>query len=147
MTRPAALHELTAAVGPSDRAAGEAARTRHAALAAPPVSLGALETLGERLSAIAGRCPPPRITAPALVIAAGDHGVHAQGVTPWPQEVTAMMVATFARGRVSANALADTVGATVTVVDVGVVGDVPASPRFAPPGSAPGRAISTWRTR
>ena len=51
---------------------------------------------------------------------AGDHGVHAQGVTPWPQEVTAQMVANFLAGGAVINAFARQVGATVTVVDVAV---------------------------
>jgi nicotinate-nucleotide--dimethylbenzimidazole phosphoribosyltransferase len=51
---------------------------------------------------------------------AGDHGVHAQRVTPWPQEVTAQMVANFLAGGAVVNAFAEQIGATVTVVDVGV---------------------------
>ena len=51
---------------------------------------------------------------------AGDHGVHAQGVTPWPQEVTAQMVANFLAGGAVVNAFARQLGADVRVVDVGV---------------------------
>ena len=51
---------------------------------------------------------------------AGDHGVHVRGVTSWPQEVTAQMVANMAEGGAAVNALARQVGASVTVVDVGV---------------------------
>jgi nicotinate-nucleotide--dimethylbenzimidazole phosphoribosyltransferase len=58
---------------------------------------------------------------PATVaVFAGDHGVHRQGVTPWPQEVTAQMVANFVAGGAVVNALARTAGADLMVVDVGV---------------------------
>ena len=61
----------------------------------------------------------------ALPIFAGDHGVHAQGVTPWPQEVTAQMVANFVSGGAAINVLARAAGASVTVVDVGVATALP----------------------
>jgi nicotinate-nucleotide--dimethylbenzimidazole phosphoribosyltransferase len=58
---------------------------------------------------------------PATVaVFAGDHGVHAQGVSPWPQEVTAQMVANFVAGGAVVNAFARQAGADVLVVDVGV---------------------------
>ena len=91
-----------------------------ARLTKPPGSLGALEELSVRLAGLAGTCPPPMPEPAAVAIFAGDHGVHAQGVTPWPQEVTAQMVANFLAGGAVVNAFARQVGATVTVVDVGV---------------------------
>ena len=103
-------------------AAAQSALERQQALTKPPGSLGALEDLGVRLSAIAGVCPPPIPARPAVAVFAGDHGVHARGVTPWPQEVTAQMVANMAEGGAAVNALARQVGASVTVVDVGVAG-------------------------
>jgi nicotinate-nucleotide--dimethylbenzimidazole phosphoribosyltransferase len=115
------LDELVDAVAPVDRAAAAAARNRHASLAKPPGSLGRLEALGAQLAAIAGRCPPPVPSAPTVVVAAGDHGVHAQGVSDWPQAVTAAMVATMADGGAAVNAIARAVGAAVTVLDVGTV--------------------------
>jgi nicotinate-nucleotide--dimethylbenzimidazole phosphoribosyltransferase len=115
------LDELVDAVAPVDRAAAAAARNRHASLAKPPGSLGRLEALGAQLAAIAGRCPPPVPSAPTVVVAAGDHGVHAQGVSDWPQAVTAAMVATMADDGAAVNAIARAVGAAVTVLDVGTV--------------------------
>jgi nicotinate-nucleotide--dimethylbenzimidazole phosphoribosyltransferase len=115
------LDELVDAVAPVDRAAAAAARNRHASLAKPPGSLGRLEALGAQLAAIAGRCPPPVPSAPTVVVAAGDHGVHAQGVSDWPQTVTAAMVATMADDGAAVNAIARAVGAAVTVLDVGTV--------------------------
>jgi nicotinate-nucleotide--dimethylbenzimidazole phosphoribosyltransferase len=76
--------------------------------------------LSVRLCGLAGQCPPPVPEPAAVAVFAGDHGVHAQRVTPWPQEVTAQMVANFLAGGAVVNAFATQVGATVTVVDVGV---------------------------
>lgn len=115
------LAALVAAVRPVDDAAAEAARRRHARLAKPAGSLGALEELGAQLAGIAGACPPPAVTRPGLVIAAADHGVHAQGVTPWPQQVTAVMVDTFCAGRATATSFARLAGAEVAVLDAGVI--------------------------
>jgi nicotinate-nucleotide--dimethylbenzimidazole phosphoribosyltransferase len=125
------LEELIGSVRPIDRDAGAAARERHGRLAKPPGSLGRLESLGVQLAAIAGRCPPPVPATPTVVVAAGDHGVHAQGVSDWPQAVTSAMVDTMAAGGAAVNAIARAVGATVTVVDVGTVrsGAAPAGVR------------------
>jgi nicotinate-nucleotide--dimethylbenzimidazole phosphoribosyltransferase len=119
------LDEAIAAIGPADREAVAEARDRQARLTKPAGSLGVLEELGARLAGLAGRCPPPVPERAAVAVFAGDHGVHAQGVTPWPQEVTAQMVANFAAGGAVVNAFARQAGATVTVVDVGVATPVP----------------------
>jgi len=108
------------AVAPLDAAAMADATALQSRLTKPAGALGALETLGIRLAGIAGCCPPP-IPAPAAVaVFAGDHGVVARGVTPWPQEVTAQMVANFCAGGAAINVLARQAGASVIVVDVGV---------------------------
>ncbi len=73
-----------------------------------------------RLAGMAGVCPPPVPEPAAVVVFAGDHGVVAEGVTPWPQEVTAAMVAAFGRGGAAVNVLARQAGVEVMVVDVGV---------------------------
>ena len=72
-----------------------------------------------------GACPPPLPEPVAVAVFAADHGVHAQGVSPWPQEVTAQMVGNFAAGGAVVYALARQVGASVRVVDVGVAADLP----------------------
>lgn len=98
-------------------AAAEAAQER---LTKPSGSLGLLETVGNRLAAISGQCPPP-VPEPATVgLFAGDHGVVAQGVTPWPQEVTGQMVANIAAGGAAVNVLSRQHGAEVLLTDVGV---------------------------
>ena len=115
------IEELVRSVVPVHEAASALAHERHDRLAKPPRSLGRLEELGVQLAAISGRCPPPVPASPAVIVAAADHGVHAQGVSDWPQAVTTAMVATVAAGRASVNAIARAVGARVTVLDVGTV--------------------------
>jgi len=107
-------------VHPADSAALGAARDRQDRLTKPRGALGALEEVSIRLSGIAGTCPPPPPEPAAVAVFAADHGVHAQGVTPWPQEVTAQMVANFIGGGAAVNALAGQTGAAVLVIDVGV---------------------------
>jgi nicotinate-nucleotide--dimethylbenzimidazole phosphoribosyltransferase len=114
------VRELAAEVAPPDGAAAEKARERHARLTKPPGSLGRLEELGVRLAAMAGISPPPVPERPAVVVAAGDHGVLERGVSPWPREVTAAMVRNFCEGGAAVNALARAAGAQVSVLDVGV---------------------------
>src|SRR4051794_13841447 len=100
------------------------ARDRLDALAKPPGALGRLEDIADRLCDIAGVCPPPFPSPVVVAVFAGDHGVLAQGVSPWPQEITAAMVRTFAMGGAAVNVLARHVGADVVVVDVGVASPV-----------------------
>ncbi len=111
-----------------DEVAVRAAQERQDRLTKPRGALGILEAVSVQLAGLAGRCPPP-IPAPAAVaVFAGDHGVHAQGVTPWPQEVTAQMVANFLSGGAVVNALAAQAGAQVQVVEVGVLQPADAAP-------------------
>jgi nicotinate-nucleotide--dimethylbenzimidazole phosphoribosyltransferase len=94
----------------------------------PPGSLGVLEDVAAQLAGIAGSCPPPLPEPVTVAVFAGDHGVHAQGVTPWPQEVTAQMVANFVAGGAVVNAFAAGLGAEVVVVDVGVAATLDPAP-------------------
>ena len=94
----------------------------------PPGSLGVLEDVAAQLAGIAGSCPAPLPIPATVAVFAADHGVHAQGVTPWPQEVTAQMVANFLAGGAVVNAFAAEVGAEVVVVDVGVAGHLAPDP-------------------
>ena len=112
----------------------------HDRLAKPRGALGRLEDVGIRLAGIAGTCPPPVPEPVTVAVFAGDHGVLDEGVTPWPQEVTAQMVAAFCAGGAAVNVLARHVGAEVVVVDVGVAADLPPAPglllRKVRPGTA-----------
>jgi nicotinate-nucleotide--dimethylbenzimidazole phosphoribosyltransferase len=121
---PFTFVDAVASVGTLDAGAERAAIAHHDRLTKPRGALGLLETIGIRLAAIAGAMPPPVPTPAAIAVFAGDHGVLAQGVTPWPQEVTAQMVANFVAGGAAINVLSRQMGATVTVVDVGVITDL-----------------------
>jgi nicotinate-nucleotide--dimethylbenzimidazole phosphoribosyltransferase len=122
------VQELAEEVEHPDETAAERARERHLTLTKPPGSLGRLEELGARLSGMAGEVPPPVPENPAVVICAGDHGVLARGVSPWPREVTAAMVRNFCAGGAAANVLARTIGARVSVLDVGVATELERHP-------------------
>ena len=122
------LLELAEEIPPLDGAAAEEARRRHLGLTKPPGSLGRLEELGARLAGMAGECPPPVPESPAVVVCAGDHGVLERGVSPWPQAVTTAMVSNFCTGGAAVNALAKTVGARVSILDVGVAGELERHP-------------------
>jgi nicotinate-nucleotide--dimethylbenzimidazole phosphoribosyltransferase len=114
------LETTLAAIAPADERAMSAARDLQGRLTKPAGSLGELEDLSVRLAGLSGVCPPPLPEPAAIAVFAGDHGVHAQGVSPWPQEVTAQMVANFVAGGAVINAFARQVGASLMVVDVGV---------------------------
>ena len=122
------LTETVAAITPASTEAMAAAEERQSMLTKPRGSLGALEVLGTRLCGMYGECPPPMPEPVAIAVFAADHGVHAQGVSPWPQEVTAQMVGNFLTGGAVINAFGRQVGAEVTVVDIGVAGKVPPAP-------------------
>jgi nicotinate-nucleotide--dimethylbenzimidazole phosphoribosyltransferase len=124
------LDQTVAAITPRDPAAEQAARERLDRMTKPPGSLGVLEDVAAQLAGTAGACPPPLPVPAAVAVFAGDHGVHAQGVTPWPQEVTAQMVANFAAGGAVVNAFAAQLGADVVVVDVGVAAPSAPAPGF-----------------
>lgn len=109
-----------AAIEPLDAGAVNEATALQARLTKPPGALGRLESVGIQLAGIAGQCPPPVPVPAAVAVFAGDHGVLARGVSPWPQEVTAQMVANFCAGGAAINVLARQMGASVVVVDVGV---------------------------
>ncbi len=101
----------------------ERAEQRLDRLTKPPRSLGRLEWIAARLCAIQ-ETDAPRAAPRRVVVFAADHGVAAEGVSAYPQAVTAQMVANFLRGGAAINALARTTGADVYVIDVGVAGDI-----------------------
>lgn len=141
MTQPESTFlEAAAAVQGADQAARAAAAEHQDRLTKPRGSLGELEQIGIRLAGAAGTDPPPVPTAPVVTVFAGDHGVAAAGVTPWPSEVTMQMVGNFLAGGAAINAVARQVGARVVVVDVGVAGPLEPAPglliRKVRPGTA-----------
>lgn len=122
---PAALIAATVeAIRPADRGAAARADARQDRLTKPPGALGRLEALATRIAGITGQ-DRPRLHQRLVIVAAGDHGVTAQGVSAYPAEVTAQMVANFLAGGAAINVLADHAGARVRVVDAGVRGETP----------------------
>jgi nicotinate-nucleotide--dimethylbenzimidazole phosphoribosyltransferase len=97
-------------------------------LTKPRGSLGRLEGIAVQLAGITGRADAP-LDRRHIVVFAADHGVTARGVSAYPAAVTPMMVANFVAGGAAINVLARAVGARVTVVDVGVAADIPATGR------------------
>ncbi|MFI7535164.1 nicotinate-nucleotide--dimethylbenzimidazole phosphoribosyltransferase [Streptosporangium sp. NPDC049376] len=122
------LEQTLAAIRPADPDALAEARAHQDRLTKPRGALGVLEEVAVRLAGAAAVNPPPLPAPAALAIFAADHGVHAQGVSPWPQEVTVQMVGNFLAGGAVANAFAAQVGASVTVVDVGVAAELAPAP-------------------
>ena len=121
MNRGDLLERTTASVSRSDRDVGAQTVRLLDAKTKPPGSLGRLEELACRLAAIRGRVPEGPLH-PAIVVAAADHGVAARGVSAYPIEVTAQMLANFAGGGAAICVLAREAGARLVVVDAGVIG-------------------------
>ncbi|OIQ88552.1 nicotinate-nucleotide--dimethylbenzimidazole phosphoribosyltransferase [mine drainage metagenome] len=100
-----------------------AARAHQSCLTKPPGSLGQLEALAITLAAAQG-VERPHVDRPWIAVFAGDHGVVAEGVSAFPQAVTAEMIRNFARGGAAISVIARTLGAELEVVNLGTVGDV-----------------------
>jgi len=118
MPAPFATLEAFAAVlrdlpGPDAQAIADA-RARDAALTKPPGALGRLEEVAAWYCGWRGDARA-RVRAPQVVVFAGNHGVVAQGVSAFPAEVTAQMVANFEAGGAAVNQLAEVVGARLDV--------------------------------
>jgi nicotinate-nucleotide--dimethylbenzimidazole phosphoribosyltransferase len=136
---PAArVAEAVDRIDPLDDGAMAAARQRLDGLTKPLGSLGRLEELAITLAGITGR-PDAPVARRHVVVAAADHGVARRGVSAYPSEVTAQMVANFVAGGAAVNVLAEAVGASVTVVDVGVAAPIRDTGRDQPRG---GRLVS-----
>jgi nicotinate-nucleotide--dimethylbenzimidazole phosphoribosyltransferase len=105
-----------------------AARARQDRLTKPPGSLGRLEDLSVWVASCQGVCPPRQFQRARVVVFAGDHGVTSAGVSAYPAEVTAQMVANFDAGGAAINVLAEMAGASVRVVDIAVDVAEPLSP-------------------
>jgi nicotinate-nucleotide--dimethylbenzimidazole phosphoribosyltransferase len=140
------LSRLQAAIdriGPLDGVASGAAAAHLDRLTKPPGSLGRLEELVIQLAAITGQVAPT-FDRRAIVVAAADHGVTAQGVSAYPSAVTAQMVANFVAGGAAINVLARMARADVLVLDVGVASAVTVEPSKP---NQPGGRLLTRRIR
>jgi nicotinate-nucleotide--dimethylbenzimidazole phosphoribosyltransferase len=121
---------LASRIVPVDaHAAGEAQRLLDAKTK-PRRSLGRLEDLVCQLAAVRGDAAPLPRPAKAIVVMGADHGVAAEGVSAYPQEVTGQMLLNFVRGGAAINVLARQAGARVVVVDMGVAHPLPPTPEI-----------------
>ncbi|MFB7128827.1 nicotinate-nucleotide--dimethylbenzimidazole phosphoribosyltransferase [Kitasatospora sp. NPDC056273] len=119
------LADTLRGIRPLDAKALGEAWDRQKRMTKPAGSLGMLEIISAQLCGLSRKCPPPLPEPACVAIFAGDHGVHAQGVSPWPQEVTAQMVGNFLAGGAVINSFAKQIGTEVCVVDVGVAAELP----------------------
>jgi nicotinate-nucleotide--dimethylbenzimidazole phosphoribosyltransferase len=103
-----------------NKLAEQAAETRQSMLTKPPGALGRLERLAVRLAALQGT-ERPNAGNVYIAVFAADHGVAAEGISAFPQSVTAEMVRNFARGGAAISVLARELGATLEVVNLGTV--------------------------
>nr|WP_066325125.1 nicotinate-nucleotide--dimethylbenzimidazole phosphoribosyltransferase [Anoxybacillus amylolyticus] len=93
-------------------------------LTKPAGSLGRLEQLAIALSEMT-EAHFPVVTPPGVLVFAADHGVTKEGVSAFPQEVTAQMVLNFVNGGAAINVFSEQIGALFAVIDVGVATDIP----------------------
>jgi nicotinate-nucleotide--dimethylbenzimidazole phosphoribosyltransferase len=121
------IAEIIRGICPLDEQAMDAARARQGRLTKPRGSLGRLEELSVQVAGISGQ-ERPRLPRKAVIVLAGDHGVTVEGVSAYPQAVTAQMVQNFLAGGAAINVLARQAGARVVVADLGVATDIPEHP-------------------
>ncbi|MBA7685100.1 Nicotinate-nucleotide--dimethylbenzimidazole phosphoribosyltransferase [subsurface metagenome] len=131
------LSQIIEMIKPLDKEAMAEAQARQDQLTKPPGSLGRLEELSVQLAGIQGRSIP-QIRHKVIITMAGDHGVVAEKVGNWPQEVTAQMVYNFLNGGAGINVIARQVGARVVVVDMGVATELGPNPQLLSRKIAPG---------
>ncbi len=117
------LEQTLDRITPQDQKARENAKARLEQLTMPHWALGRVMDLAVDLAGITGSLTPS-VVRRIIVTMAADHGVVAEGVSKYPQEVTCQMVANFVHGGAAINALARVVGAKVAVVNMGVAGDL-----------------------
>lgn len=117
------LEEAVKGIAPASKEWRQKARDYLKNLAIPPGALGDLLTMAEQLAAIK-QTLKPSVKKKTVITMAGDHGVCAEGVSVFPQEVTPQMVGGFVAGGAGINALAGVAGASVLVVDMGVNADL-----------------------
>ena len=121
------LDEVIGRITPADHKAKRAARLRQERLTKPPGSLGRLEALSIQLAGIFAT-DRPMLRGKTIIVAAGDHGVVAQGVTGYPKGVTAQMVLNFLGGGAAINVMARKAGVDLIIVDAGVATPLPDHP-------------------
>ena len=120
---PKWVYEKCPAISAAHR---DAARSRQGQLTKPTGALGRLETLAIELAGVQ-QTERPRAAHTPIIVFAGDHGIAAQGVSAYPQEVTIAMMANFCAGGAAISVLARELGSSLEVVDAGTLLDEPMS--------------------
>lgn len=123
------LLELIGSIRPANAEVSALARERLDSLTKPPGSLGKLEEIAWRLAGIQEKVKPV-IGKKRVYTLAGDHGVTAEGVSPYPKEVTPQMVLNFINGGAAISVLTRHAGAEIKVVDIGVDFDFGVEPKL-----------------
>ncbi len=90
----------------------------------PPGSLGRIEALALQM-ALAQHSETPACDPARILLFAGDHGLTQEGISAWPSEVTTQMVLNFLAGGAAANVFSRTNGVDISIVDAGIVGELP----------------------
>jgi nicotinate-nucleotide--dimethylbenzimidazole phosphoribosyltransferase len=132
------LSRLLSSIAPPPSEGAEAAQRHLDSLTKPPRSLGRLEEIALRLALLRGGAP--EVGHPVIFTFAADHGVVAEGVSAYPQVVTAQMVENFLRGGAAVNVLARQAGARVVVADLGVASPLHGSANLVSRPIGPGTA-------
>jgi nicotinate-nucleotide--dimethylbenzimidazole phosphoribosyltransferase len=117
------VEQIVDGISGTDRSWLDRAKEHTAQLVMPPGALGRLHDISERCCAIQGTLSPA-VAKKAILVMAGDHGIAAESVSAFPQEVTGDMVKTFLAGGAGINALSRHVDADVWVVDMGIIPEI-----------------------
>ncbi|HLY57509.1 MAG TPA: nicotinate-nucleotide--dimethylbenzimidazole phosphoribosyltransferase, partial [Stellaceae bacterium] len=125
------------AIAPVDRSLAAALQAKIDGKTKPPGALGRLERLAMQIGLIQGTLSP-RLTAPHVLLFAGDHGAVAEGISAYPQDVTWQMVLNFLNGGAAINVFARQNGLAVKIVDAGVAHEFDPHPALVPGKIAPG---------
>ena len=139
---PHSVADVLRSIRPADRQAAHAAARRQDRLTKPPGSLGRLEALSVQIAGVFGD-ERPAVRGKTVIVAVADHGVVAQGVTAYPQAVTAQMVRNFLAGGAAVSVMAKMAGVDLVIVDAGVAAPLPDHPRLSVVGAGRGTADIT----
>ncbi|MBU8907818.1 nicotinate-nucleotide--dimethylbenzimidazole phosphoribosyltransferase [Desertibacillus haloalkaliphilus] len=113
------MEETVAGIRPLNHEVMERVKDHIDQLTKPTGSLGRIEEVAIQLAGITEK-ERPTVDSPAIIVAAADHGITAEGVSAYPQELTKLMIENFLRDGAAINVFGHEIGASVSVVDVGV---------------------------
>jgi nicotinate-nucleotide--dimethylbenzimidazole phosphoribosyltransferase len=114
-------------INPVSKSALDAAQAAIDIKTKPAGSLGRIETLARQISGVQNSLTP-RVDPALLLLFAADHGLVEEGISAWPSEVTTQMVANFLRGGAAANVFARANKVDISIIDAGIIGELPDHP-------------------